>query len=88
LLGEEFHHNRIQLVCSQISGINPSLDHRWSVERLEQTAMKLAGEGKIDLTSLITQTFPADRAAEAFALLATSPQEAVQVVLEFAGAEG
>jgi threonine dehydrogenase-like Zn-dependent dehydrogenase len=88
LLGEEFHHNRIQVVCSQISGISPNLDHRWSVERLEQTAMKLAAEGKIDLTSLITQTFPADRAAEAFALLATSPQEAVQVVLDFAGAEG
>jgi threonine dehydrogenase-like Zn-dependent dehydrogenase len=88
LLGEEFHHNRIQVVCSQISGISPSLDHRWSVERLEQTAMKLAAEGKVDFTSLITQTFPADRAAEAFALLATSPQEAVQVVLDFAGAEG
>jgi hypothetical protein len=22
-LGEEFHHNRINLVCSQISGVNP-----------------------------------------------------------------
>jgi threonine dehydrogenase-like Zn-dependent dehydrogenase len=87
LLGEEFHHNRIQVVCSQISGVSPSLGHRWSVDRLEQTVMKLAVEGKVNLASLITHVFPAERAAEAFALLATSPQEAVQVVLDFAGAE-
>ena len=27
-LGEEFHHNRIRVVCSQISGLSPALDHR------------------------------------------------------------
>jgi hypothetical protein len=27
-LGEEFHHNRIAIVCSQISGIRPDLAHR------------------------------------------------------------
>jgi threonine dehydrogenase-like Zn-dependent dehydrogenase len=86
-LGEEFHHNRIQVVCSQISGVSPQLDHRWSVDRLEQTVMTLASEGKIDLLSLVTQVFPVERAAEAFALLATSPQETVQVVLDFGGAE-
>jgi threonine dehydrogenase-like Zn-dependent dehydrogenase len=83
LLGEEFHHNRIEVVCSQISGVNPRLDHRWNLERLERTVMRLATEGQIDLVSLITQVFPVERAAEAFALLDSSPQEAVQVVLDF-----
>jgi threonine dehydrogenase-like Zn-dependent dehydrogenase len=82
-LGEEFHHNRIEVVCSQISGVSPRLDHRWNLDRLERTVMSLAAEDKIHLLSLITQVFPAEKAAEAFALLATSPQDAVQVVLDF-----
>jgi threonine dehydrogenase-like Zn-dependent dehydrogenase len=83
LLGEEFHHNRIEIICSQISGVNPRLDHRWNLERLERTVMSLAAEGKIDLLSLITHVFPAERAAEAFALLATAPEDAIQVILDF-----
>jgi threonine dehydrogenase-like Zn-dependent dehydrogenase len=85
LLGEEFHHNRIEVICSQISGINPRLDHRWNLERLERTVMSLAADGRIDLLPLITQVFPIERAAEAFELLASSPEEAVQVVLDFTG---
>jgi threonine dehydrogenase-like Zn-dependent dehydrogenase len=84
-LGEEFHHNRIEVVCSQISGVNPRLDHRWNLERLERTVMQLAAEDKVELVPLITQVFPVERAAEAFGLLATSPEEAVQVVLDFSG---
>ncbi|MGH6633978.1 MAG: zinc-binding dehydrogenase, partial [Sphingopyxis sp.] len=29
-LGEEFHLNRIQLICSQISGVAPDTSYRWS----------------------------------------------------------
>ena len=29
-LGEEFHHNRIQVICSQISGVSPDASYRWS----------------------------------------------------------
>ena len=36
-LGEEFHHNRIELICSQISGVGPAASHRWSKLRLWQT---------------------------------------------------
>lgn len=82
-LGEEFHHNRIHIVCSQIFGVNPSFDHRWTVERLERTVMNAATEEKIDLKSLVTQVFAVDEAEEAFRLLDQDPEEAVQVVLEF-----
>jgi 2-desacetyl-2-hydroxyethyl bacteriochlorophyllide A dehydrogenase len=84
-LGEEFHHNRIEVVCSQISGVSPRVDHRWDLERLEKTVMSLAAQSQIDFKSLITQVFPVESAAQAFELLATSPQEAIQVVLDFTG---
>jgi len=84
-LGEEFHHNRIDLVCSQISGTNPDLDHRWNGQRLERTVVGLAAAGRLDVASLVTHTFPAAEAAAAFAMLAESPADAIQVVLDFAG---
>jgi len=84
-LGEEFHHNRIRVVCSQISGLSPALDHRWSVERLERTVMSLAAEGRISLQPLVTHVFDAERADEAFGLLDTrpAPGDVVQAVLKF-----
>lgn len=84
-LGEEFHHNRPQIVASQISGLNPGLDHRWTVERMERTIMDLAADGRLELASLVSHVFPAERCGEAFRLLAERPEEAVQVVLAFAG---
>jgi 2-desacetyl-2-hydroxyethyl bacteriochlorophyllide A dehydrogenase len=84
-LGEEFHHNRIRVACSQISGLNPALDHRWSVERLEKTVMALAAEGKLLLEPLVTHVFEADDAERAFRLLdrRPAPGEVVQAVLRF-----
>ncbi|MBF6595943.1 MAG: zinc-binding dehydrogenase [Thermaceae bacterium] len=82
-LGEEFHHNRIQLISSQIQGINPTLSHRWDRLRLEQTVMALAIKGKIELLSLISHTFPAGEAAKAFELIDQHSGETLQVVLDF-----
>jgi hypothetical protein len=82
-LGEEFHHNRIEIVCSQISGVSRRLDHRWDLRRLERTFMRLQAEGRVDVEPLITHRFPVGEAAEAFALLDERPHEAVQVVLAF-----
>lgn len=83
-LGQEFHHNRIQLVSSQISGIAPHLAHRWDRLRLNQTVMQLQAQGKLNLTRLISHTFPASRAAEAFELLDRGDGKMMQVVLDFA----
>lgn len=82
-LGEEFHHNRINLVCSQISGVSPALAHRWSTTRLQRTVIELAAKGRIDLTSLVSHVIPVAKAADAFSMLANRPAEAVQVVLSF-----
>jgi 2-desacetyl-2-hydroxyethyl bacteriochlorophyllide A dehydrogenase len=82
-LGEEFHHNRIQIVCSQISGVSPRLDHRWDKDRLESTVLSLQAQGRIDLESLVSHVMPMEEAAAAFRLLDEQPDEAVQVVLRF-----
>ena len=82
-LGEEFHHNRVQIICSQISGTNPLLDHRWNRARLDQTIMGLIAAGKVDFGRLISHTFKAKDAQAAFELLVAAPNDCLQVVLDF-----
>ena len=82
-LGEEFHHNRIQVVCSQISGIAPALRHRWDVHRLSSTFIQLLAQGRLDLAPLITHVVPFNEAAALFEKVDSSPHEVVQAVLSF-----
>ena len=82
-LGDEFHHNRVQLICSQIGGVPPQLSHRWNVERLQRTFLHLVAEGRVDTESLVSHRVPVTDAAQAYALLDENPAEALQVVLEF-----
>jgi 2-desacetyl-2-hydroxyethyl bacteriochlorophyllide A dehydrogenase len=87
LLGEEFHHNRINLVCSQISGVAPELSGRWDRLRLARTVMRLQAEGRLELRQLVSHVIPAERAAEAFRLLDEQPAQAMQVVLDYTDGE-
>lgn len=80
-LGDEYHHNRIELRASQISGVHPSRAHRWDRRRLVTTGMRLQAEGVLSLTPLITDVLPFGRAAEAFDRLASAPNEVLQIVL-------
>ncbi len=86
LLGEEYHHNRIQLVCSQISGVNPALQHRWDRPRLTRAFMGLVADGRVPLGALVTHVVPFREAAAAFELLDTQPAAVMQAVLSFASA--
>ncbi len=81
-LGEEFHHNRINVVGSQISGVDPELSYRWNTLRMAQTVIRLQAEGVLKLNPLITHTYPLAQAAEAFQLLDSQPAETLQVVLD------
>ncbi|MBQ0862625.1 zinc-binding alcohol dehydrogenase [Streptomyces smyrnaeus] len=82
-LGDEFHHNRAQLVCSQIGGVPQALSGRWTVERLQRTFLRLVAEGRVDVASLVSHVVPVADAANAYVLLDERPQDALQVVLEF-----
>lgn len=82
-LGDEFHHNRIQLISSQIEQVSPELMHRWNRLRLEQTIMKLQQNQKLHLSELITHTFNFEQAAQAYDMLDQQQQDSLQVVLQF-----
>jgi 2-desacetyl-2-hydroxyethyl bacteriochlorophyllide A dehydrogenase len=82
-LGEEFHHNRVNIVCSQISGTNPELTYRWNQQRLAQTFMDLQANGVVNLQPIISHVIPFEHAAEAFQIIDEQPEEALQVILQF-----
>jgi 2-desacetyl-2-hydroxyethyl bacteriochlorophyllide A dehydrogenase len=81
-LGEEFHHNSVRLIASQIGAVAAGLAPRWDVERLHLTFMKQVVEGALDPLPLVTHRFPVRDVGAAFELLdrSTAP---LQVVLEF-----
>lgn len=85
-LGDEFHHNRIELISSQISGVAPDASHRWSKLRLWQTAVRLQHEGRLNLLSLITDTVPFTEAPALFARLDKGDPAILQSVLRFGDA--
>lgn len=82
-LGEEFHHNRISIVGSQISGVAPALQHRWDEMRMSGTVLELELTGQLRLRELVTHTFAADDAPAAFDMLDRATQPALQVVLDY-----
>ncbi|MEV0348279.1 zinc-binding alcohol dehydrogenase [Nonomuraea sp. NPDC050680] len=82
-LGEEFHHNQVQLVSSQIGGVASWLAHRWDVERLQRTFMDLVHEGQVDVSALVSHVVPVGDAPGAFDLLDKHPSEVLQLVFAF-----
>lgn len=82
-LGEEFHHNRIGIVCSQIGGINPSLTYRWNIQRLYSTIMELQKAEKLKLKDLITHCAEFKDAPSLYKTIDKHPTEVLQAVLKF-----
>lgn len=82
-LGDEFHHNRINVVCSQISGVDPAISNRWNRLRLAQAAISLQADGVMDLKPLISHTSAFEQAPALFAALDEAPQDVMQAVMSF-----
>jgi Zn-dependent alcohol dehydrogenase len=77
-LGEEFHHNAVQVRSAQIGNPHPA----WSRDALRQRALALALSGDLALGRLPRLTFPIERATDAFAAL-RRPDEVLQVALAY-----
>lgn len=86
-LGEEFHHNRIDILCSQISGVSPALKYRWDQLRLATTFMELVAAGRLELRPLIIHVAPFAEAPALFKLLDTQANQVLQAVIDFANVE-
>ncbi len=82
-LGEEFHHNRVTIVSSQIGSLPPALRDRWSRERLHQAVIGLCATGRLNPRPLVSHLLPATEAAEAYALIDAAPPDLLQVILDF-----
>ena len=82
-LGEEFHHNQVTLISSQIANVPPALRNRWSRDRLHETVMRLCAGKRLDPMPLVSRVIPATQAAEAYRLLDSPPAELMQVILSF-----
>ena len=85
-LGAEFHHNRVDLFCSQISGVAPEASYRWSKPRLWRTAIQLQYDGVLDLVPLINHVVPFAEAPALFARLDAGEPGLLQSMLDFGGA--
>lgn len=83
-LGEEFHHNRVRLISSQITGVPVGLTSRWDQPRLVRTVMDLAARGLLDFSPLVTDVVEAADVADIFARLDAGDRDIVQAVLRFA----
>jgi threonine dehydrogenase-like Zn-dependent dehydrogenase len=78
VLGDEFHHNGIRVVCGQIGNVHPSLS--WESMRARTLEMALAGQ--LMLGGLPRVTLPVEEAARGFAAL-QQPGDVLQVALTY-----
>ena len=85
-LGEEFHHNRVRIVASQISGTPVALGSRWDQPRLVRTFMEQVRRGRVDVASLVTDVVDAADVAAIFERLDANDPEILQAVLRFPAA--
>ena len=85
-LGEEFHHNRVRIVASQISGTPVGLGPRWDQPRLVRTFMELVRRGQVDAASLVTDVVDAGDVAAVFERLDRGDPDILQAVLRFSAA--
>ena len=82
-LGEEFHHNRVRLISSQIGGVDPALSGRWDRAQLHQDVMARISDGRLDPTPLVSHEIPVTECQAAFDLLTSGDPDVLQVVLKF-----
>lgn len=83
-LAREWHHNRINLISSMpVWGNTLRAAPAWNFARIEQTAIRLLTEQKIQVKPLIGTCIPFERAADAYQLVDTAPNANVKVLLTY-----
>lgn len=79
--GREFHHNRVQLICSQTCGLAPELSNRWTMARATQTVVDHMGE--MNLAPLISHLMKIEQAPEAYRMIDEGRQDVMQIVFQY-----
>lgn len=85
-LGEEWHHNRVDLISSMGAWNAP---HRaypaWDRPRVMATVVDLLASGQVDVDPMPIKRFAFEEAVAAYAWLDANPNEAVKVALTYDG---
>jgi 2-desacetyl-2-hydroxyethyl bacteriochlorophyllide A dehydrogenase len=85
-LGEEWHHNRLEMVSSMGAWGAP---HRvypaWDRPRVMRTVVELLASGELRVDALPVRRFPFEQAVDAYGWLDVNPNEAVKVALTYDG---
>ncbi len=80
-LGGAFHRNRLRIISSQVSHMDPALAPEWTPARRRRVALDLLGE--LTLAPLISHRFPIADAASAYRLIDEHPDHVVQVLFTY-----
>jgi threonine dehydrogenase-like Zn-dependent dehydrogenase len=81
-LGSRFHRERVRVVSSQVSSLDPAITPRWDRDRRTAAVRDLLRRLP-ELAGLITHRFPLSRAGEAYRLLDERPGEAIQIAFGY-----
>jgi 2-desacetyl-2-hydroxyethyl bacteriochlorophyllide A dehydrogenase len=85
-LGEEWHHNRLDMVSSMGAWGAPHRAHpAWDRTRVMRTVVDLFAAGRLRVDELPIRQFPFEQAVEAYAWLDEHPNDAVKVALTYDG---
>lgn len=89
-LGEEFHHNRVRLLCAQIGALAPHLhrhDPEYQFPTLVDEVLRLAVSGAVRFGDLVTHVMPIDEVARGVAQASGGSASTLQVALSYPVAE-
>jgi 2-desacetyl-2-hydroxyethyl bacteriochlorophyllide A dehydrogenase len=85
-LGEEWHHNRLDMVSSMGAWGAPHRAHpAWDRPRVMRTVVDLIASGALRVDGLPVRHFPFEHAVDAYGWLDEHPNEAVKVALTYDG---
>jgi threonine dehydrogenase-like Zn-dependent dehydrogenase len=80
-LGGRFHRERIRVLSSQVSTLDPRFVGRWTNRRRLATALRMLAIHPVE--SLVTHRFHVDHAHDAYRLLDQNPGAAIQVIFTY-----
>lgn len=80
-LGERFHRNRIKIISSQVSSIEPQLSGRWDKKRRYQLAWEKIKS--LQPEKMISHCLAFDAAPEAYQMLDSGSEEVQQVIFDY-----
>jgi 2-desacetyl-2-hydroxyethyl bacteriochlorophyllide A dehydrogenase len=85
-LGEEWHHNRLDMISSMGAWAAPHRSYpAWDRRRVMATVVDLLAAGRLEVDTFPVRRFAFDQAAEAYRWLDANPIEAVKVALDYSG---